>query len=78
MPPAAPRRRVSHSSRAWRNMSRINRIVIDVNEYVFRYNHRNDETPMFVTLKARAKAVRAGKHGDYAPLGAIPTISPEG
>lgn len=40
-----------------------------VNEYVFRYNHRKDEAPMFVTLTNRAKVVRDGQHGGYAPLG---------
>ena len=40
-----------------------------VNEYVFRYNHRKDTQPMFRTLAERTRAVRAGKHGSYAPLG---------
>ena len=40
-----------------------------VNEYTFRYNHRDDEQPMFRTLVERARAVRAGRYGEYAPVG---------
>ena len=40
-----------------------------VNEYTFRYNHRDDETPMFRTITGRMREVRAGKLGSYAPLG---------
>ena len=40
-----------------------------VNEYTFRYNHRKDETPMFVTITNRVREVRAGKYGDYSPVG---------
>lgn len=39
-----------------------------VNEYVFRYNHRNDETPMFVTLKSRMRHTPHGRYGKYAPI----------
>ena len=40
-----------------------------VNEYAFRYNHRDDKAPMFVTLKDRTTAVRHGRYGEYAPIG---------
>ncbi len=40
-----------------------------VNEYAFRYNHRDDDSPMFRTISERVRAVLAGKFGDYAPLG---------
>ena len=40
-----------------------------VNEYTFRYNHRDDDSPMFRTISERVRAVRAGKFGGYAPLG---------
>ncbi len=40
-----------------------------VNEYTFRYNHRDDETPMFRTITQRVGKVRAGQQGEYAPLG---------
>jgi transposase len=40
-----------------------------VNEYEYRYNDRDDSTPMFVGLKGRTKAVRHGRYGDYAPVG---------
>ena len=40
-----------------------------VNEYAFRYNHRDDEQPMFRTIAERSRAVRAGQHGEYAPIG---------
>lgn len=40
-----------------------------VDEYVFRYNHRDDAAPMFATLKGRASAVRHGRYGSYAPIG---------
>lgn len=38
-----------------------------VNEYAFRYNHRDDTTPMYVTIAARVAKVSHGKHGKYAP-----------
>lgn len=40
-----------------------------VNEYTFRYNHRDDEQPMFKTIAQRVRAVRDGQHGEYAPVG---------
>lgn len=40
-----------------------------VNEYTFRYDHREDETPMFSTIAGRIRAVRGGQHGEYAPVG---------
>ncbi len=39
-----------------------------VNEYVYRYNHRKDDAPMFITLSERLARVRHGKHGQYAPI----------
>ena len=40
-----------------------------VNEYVFRYNHRDDDSPMFRTIAERVREVRAGRLGAYAPIG---------
>ncbi len=40
-----------------------------MNEYEFRYNHRDDERALFETVGERAKVVRAGQHGKYAPIG---------
>lgn len=40
-----------------------------VNEYAFRYNHRDDAKPMFQTLAERVTKVRHGRHGGYAPVG---------
>jgi transposase-like protein len=40
-----------------------------VNEYVFRYNHRDDAAHMFRVIEGRVRKVRAGKHGEYAPIG---------
>ena len=40
-----------------------------VDEYTFRYNHRDDKAPMFTTLKDRTTAVRHGRYGTYAPVG---------
>ena len=40
-----------------------------VNEYAFRYNHRDDDSPMFRTIAARVREVRAGTQGTYAPIG---------
>jgi len=36
-----------------------------VNEYAFRYNHRDDTTPMYVTIAARVTKVSYGKHKKY-------------
>ena len=50
-----------------------------VNEYTFRYNHRDDDSPMFRTIAERVRAVRAGKLGDYSPVGsASPRTSSAG
>ncbi|MGI8910026.1 MAG: hypothetical protein ACR2JR_05650 [Rubrobacteraceae bacterium] len=40
-----------------------------VNEYAFRYNHRDDAGAMFDAVAARTKRVRSGKHGGYSPVG---------
>ena len=40
-----------------------------VDEYVFRYNHRDDEQPMFRTLVERAREARTGRYGTYSPVG---------
>jgi transposase len=40
-----------------------------LNEYAFRYNHRDDERALFETVGERTKKVRAGQHGKYAPIG---------
>ncbi len=40
-----------------------------VNEYAFRYNHRDDEAPMFRTITDRVRKVRTGRQGTYAPIG---------
>ncbi len=40
-----------------------------VNEYAFRYNHRDDAGAMFDAVANRAKRVRGGKHGTYSPVG---------
>lgn len=40
-----------------------------LNEYAFRYNHRDDDRPLFETVGERAKKVRAGRYGEYSPLG---------
>ena len=39
-----------------------------LDSYVFRYNHRNDETPMYATLTRQVSKVRQGKFGKYNPL----------
>ena len=40
-----------------------------LNEYAFRYNHRDDGRALYETLGERATRVRAGQHGKYAPIG---------
>jgi transposase len=40
-----------------------------LNEYAFRYNHRDDDGALFQTVGERARKVRAGQHGKYAPIG---------
>ncbi len=40
-----------------------------VNEYAFRYNHRDDTQPMFHAVSERVRKVRAGRYGDYSPVG---------
>ena len=39
-----------------------------VNEYVFRYNHRRDETPMFGIIESQVRHTRYGQYGRYAPI----------
>ncbi len=39
-----------------------------VNEYVFRYNHRRDETPMFGIIESQVRHTRYGRYGQYAPI----------
>ena len=39
-----------------------------VNEYVFRYNHRRDETPMFGIIESQVRHTRYGRYGRYAPI----------
>jgi transposase-like protein len=41
-----------------------------VSEYTYRYNHRDDAQPMFVSLSERVSEVRHGRYGEYAPVGA--------
>lgn len=40
-----------------------------INEYAFRYNHRDDPEAMFETVGKRMRAVRYGQHGGYSPVG---------
>jgi transposase-like protein len=40
-----------------------------VNEYVFRYNHRDDAEPMYKVLGGRVSKTRHGRYGEYAPIG---------
>ena len=40
-----------------------------IDEYAFRYNHRDNETAMYKAVAGRVKKVRSGKHGDYSPVG---------
>lgn len=40
-----------------------------INEYAFRYNHRGDEQAMFRTVGERIREVKAGRYGQYAPVG---------
>jgi hypothetical protein len=42
---------------------------MDVNEYAFRYNHREDGEAMFRAAANRANKVRSGNHGKYSPIG---------
>lgn len=39
-----------------------------LDEYTFRYSHRNDSDPMFTILSDRISHVRLGQHGTYSPL----------
>ena len=39
-----------------------------MNEYAFRYDHRDDSTPMLGVLGARVSKTRHGRYGAYAPL----------
>ena len=40
-----------------------------IDEYAFRYNHRNDPQAMFDAVGGRVKNVRHGQHGEYSPVG---------
>ena len=40
-----------------------------MNEYAFRYNHRDDPGAMFSVVANRAQKVRSGRHGKYSPIG---------
>jgi transposase len=37
--------------------------------YAFRWNHRDDETPMYESMSNRVNKVRYGKYGAYNPIG---------
>lgn len=39
-----------------------------VNEYAFRYNHRDDARPMFKVIAERIRHTRYGQFGLYAPI----------
>ena len=41
-----------------------------VNEYAFRYNHRDDSQAMFQTVRERGRSVRQGRYGASWPVGA--------
>lgn len=41
-----------------------------IDEYAFRYNHRDDDQPMFAAMSGRLTDVRAGQYGQYNPVGA--------
>jgi transposase-like protein len=40
-----------------------------VNEYAFRYHHRDDAQPMFGAITGRVSKTRHGRYGAYAPVG---------
>ena len=40
-----------------------------LDEYVYRYNHRDDEAPMFDAVRREVPTVRYGQFGRYHPLG---------
>ena len=40
-----------------------------MNQYAFRYNHRGDTHAMYRIFGKRVKGVRAGRYGEYAPVG---------
>lgn len=40
-----------------------------VNEYTFRYNHRDDPRPMYAVLNGKVSQTRHGRYGAYAPIG---------
>jgi transposase len=40
-----------------------------LNEYAFRYNHREDEAPMFAIMGKEVPTVRYGQFGKYQPVG---------
>ena len=39
-----------------------------INEYAFRYNHRDDKAAMYKAVSRRVKRVRTGNYGKYSPL----------
>lgn len=46
-----------------------NKLQSYVNEYTFRYNHRDDDQPMYRVLGGRVNKTRHGRYGAYAPVG---------
>lgn len=46
-----------------------NKLQSYVNEYTFRYNHRDDDAPMYRVLGGRVNKTRHGRYGEYAPVG---------
>jgi transposase len=40
-----------------------------LNEYTFRYNHREDQAPMFSIINSELPTVRYGRFGKYNPVG---------
>ncbi len=46
-----------------------NKLQSYVNEYTFRYNHRDDDQPMYAVLKSRVTKTQHGRYGKYAPIG---------
>jgi len=41
-----------------------------INEYAFRYTHRDDEQPMYETISERVAKVPHGRYGAYSPINA--------
>jgi transposase len=40
-----------------------------VNEFAYRYNHRDEKAPMYELIASQVRKIRRGQHGQYAPLG---------